>query len=384
MSPTRDRLPQEPGRIWSVDMRGPRLIVGPGSLDSLPDVLLTLSARRVLVVSDPGIAAAGWTERVRRLLEQEGLEVTVFADVGTNPGDPELAQGAALAAGSPPQVIVALGGGSCLDAAKGIALAIAGGGRVADYRGYGRARGNLLPLVAVPTTAGTGSDAQSYAVLVDGESGAKFACGDPQLMFHTVILDPETTASAPPGTAAAATLDALTHAVESVVSKRANPFSRVAAREAYERLAAGASATIDGSADVGVRSSMQIGAFLAGRAIELSMLGAAHACANPLTRLFKLTHGVAVGVMMPHVLRLNGPVVEDEYRILDPAGSAGLAARFDDWLRLAGLPARLRDHGVPQDRLDELATDAATQWTGTFNPVPLDVDGFEALYRRAW
>ena len=88
MSPTRDRLPQEPGRIWSVDMRGPRLIVGPGSLDSLPDVLLTLSARRVLVVSDPGIAAAGWTERVRRLLEQEGLEVTVFADVGTNPGDP--------------------------------------------------------------------------------------------------------------------------------------------------------------------------------------------------------------------------------------------------------------------------------------------------------
>lgn len=365
-------------------MRGPQLIVGEGALDALGGAVRALAARRVLLVSDPGVAGAGWLERVRRLLEQEGLEVAIFTAVGANPGDREVRSGVELARETHPDALIALGGGSCLDAAKGVALVLAGGGRVADYRGYGRAKGTLLPLIAVPTTAGTGSDAQSYAVLVDEESGRKLACGDPQLMFRTVILDPETTASVPLPVVAASTLDALTHAVESLVSKRANPFSQVASREAFSRLAGGADAALEGRADTATRSSMQIGAFLAGRAIELSMLGAAHACANPLTHRFAIAHGVAVGIMIPHVIRLNAPAAERLYRQLDPGGAAGLALRFEAWLTRAGVALRLRGHAVGEEHLADLAAEAATQWTGAFNPVALDAAGFEALYRRAW
>jgi alcohol dehydrogenase len=365
-------------------MRGPQLIVGEGALDALADAVRALPARRVLVISDAGLAAAGWVERVRRLLEQEGIEVALFTAVGANPGDGEMRAGAQLAREARPEALIALGGGSCLDATKGIALVLAGGGRVTDYRGFGRAKGSLLPMIAVPTTAGTGSDAQSYAVLVDEESGRKLACGDPQLMFRTVILDPQTTASVPLPVVAAATLDALTHAVESLVSKRANPFSQVASREAFERLAGGADAAFAGHADAATRSSMQIGAFLAGRAIELSMLGAAHACANPLTHRFAIAHGVAVGLMIPHVIRLNAPAAEPLYRQLDPGGSAALAQRFETWLDRAGVARRLRDHSVAEENLAELAAEAATQWTGAFNPVGLDASGFEALYRSAW
>jgi alcohol dehydrogenase len=203
-------------------------------------------------------------------------------------------------------------------------------------------------------------------------------------MFRTVILDPQTTASVPLPVVAAATLDALTHAVESLVSKRANPFSQVASREAFERLAGGADAAFEGHADAATRSSMQIGAFLAGRAIELSMLGAAHACANPLTHRFAIAHGVAVGLMIPHVIRLNAPAAEPLYRQLDPGGSAALAQRFETWLDRAGVARRLRDHSVAEENLAELAAEAATQWTGAFNPVGLDASGFEALYRSAW
>jgi alcohol dehydrogenase len=369
---------------WSVELRGPRLVGGSGALARLPEEIRALGARRVLLVTDPGLDAAGWLTRTTRLLERDQLSVEVFRDVGPNPGDREVLEGAAFAAQVAPEILVALGGGSVLDATKGIALVHAGGGRVADYRGHGRARGRLLPAIGIPTTAGTGSEAQSYAVLTDSESGAKLACGDPQLMFRTVLLDPDLTASTPLGAATAATLDAITHAVESHVSRRANPMSRLASREAFRLLDRNAEAVLTQRADTAARGELQLGAFMAGRAIELAMLGAAHACANPLTRHFGVLHGIAVATMIPHVVRTNATVAARGYEDLDPAGPAALAGRLEGWLDLAGYARRLRDLGVPADALGLLATEAASQWTGTFNPLPLDAKGFETLYRAAW
>lgn len=369
---------------WSVDLHGPKVVAGAGSIEALPELVRSLGAHSILLVTDPGLIAAGWVERARRLLEGHSLVVEVFGTVGPNPGDRELAAGIEVARATGPEALVALGGGSVLDAAKGIALLLAGGGRVSDYRGYGRARGTLLPMIAIPATAGTGSEAQSYAVLTDGDSGAKMACGDRQLMFRTVILDPEVTSSAPLDAVAAATLDALAHAVESHVSKRANPLSRLASREAFRLLDRGAEAAIAGSTDTTTRAELQLGAFLAGRAIELSMLGAAHACANPLTRQFGVLHGIAVGTMLPRVVRLNANAARALYHELDAAGPESLATRLELLLAAAGFPGSLREHGIDDQALPALAADAATQWTGAFNPVPLDASGFEALYREAW
>lgn len=369
---------------WSAELRGPRVVAGASAFGRLAEEVRALGGRRVLLVTDAGLLATGWPARATRLLEEAGVAVTRFAEVGPNPGDPEVAAGAALAHQAEVDLIVAVGGGSVLDAAKGIAFVHAGGGRVADYRGHGRARGQLLPMIAVPTTAGTGSEAQSYAVLTDTASGAKMACGDVQAMFRTAILDPETLTSAPRSVVVAATLDALSHAIESQVSRRANPFSRAASREAFAHLDDDAPEALAGNATLEASARLQLGAFLAGRAIELSMLGAAHACANPLTRQCGMIHGLAVAVMLPAVIRLNGRVADAAYAELMPGGAAALAARIERLLEAGDVLPRLRDHGVAAEAIPALALDATTQWTGTFNPIQLDESGFAVLYRSAW
>ena len=170
-----------------------------------------------------------------------------------------------------------------------------------DYRGYGKARKPMLPMIGVPTTSGTGSEAQSYAVISDAETKTKMACGDPKAAFAVAILDPDLTRSVPHHVRAASAFDAIAHAVETLVTTRRNALSLTFTREAWKRLPASYMKTDDRSLE-----DMQVGAYLAGLAIENSMLGAAHACANPLTRTYGIVHGVALAVLLPHVVRWNG------------------------------------------------------------------------------
>jgi alcohol dehydrogenase len=233
----------------------------------------------------------------------------------------------------------------------------------------------MLPSIGVPTTAGTGSEAQSYALISHPETHAKMACGDPKARFREVILDPDLAASAPRPVAATAGIDAVSHAVESFVTTRGNDGSRKLAREAWRLLDGGLEAALAGDREA-VGDTL-LGAHLAGAAIEASMLGAAHACANPLTARFGVVHGVAVGLMLPHVVRFNG---EELYRELRD----GLAARLEELRAAAGLPARLRDCGVAAASLPLLSEEAARQWTATFNPRPVTAADLLALYEEAF
>src|SRR5688572_32379223 len=234
-------------------------------------------------------------------------------------------------------VLIAIGGGSSLDCAKGINFVLAGGGTMREYRGYGKARGTLLPSIGIPTTAGTGSEAQSYAIISDAETHAKMACGDPGAAFRIAILDPALTVSQPRAVTAVAGYDAISHAVESYVTLKRTAISDLFAREAWRMLSSHYRRVLEAPTDLPARGAMLLGAHYAGIAIEQSMLGAAHACANPLTARYGTTHGVAIGVMLPHVVRWNAARVGERYAALLDAtpATAGAAALADDLAELA-------------------------------------------------
>jgi alcohol dehydrogenase len=247
----------------------------------------------------------------------------------------------------------------------------------------------MLPSIGVPTTAGTGSDAQSYALISDAETHAKMACGDPKAAFRVAILDPTLTVSQPRAVTAIAGYDALSHAVEAYVTAKRTSVSTLFARAAWQLLDGSYERVLTDPGDLDARGSMLLGAHEAGIAIELSMLGATHACANPLTAKYGTTHGVAIAVMLPHVVRWNArdPDVAARYAQLAAASDTPegtLPDRLDALARAASLPATLREIGAAREDIPALAADAATQWTGTFNPRPFDAAAAAALYEDAW
>lgn len=359
-----------------------RVTHGPGALAQLGDVARGLGFVRALLVADPGLREAGLHARARALLEAAGIAVHVFDAFGANPDSDTVEAGRAFAAPLGVDSIVALGGGSALDTAKGINFLLTNGGRMADYRGYGRARHALLPSIGVPTTAGTGSDAQSYCVIADAATHMKMACGTPSAAFRAVILDPDLTASAPKAVRGAAAIDALAHVIETWVTTKQSPVSRLLGREAWSLIAPVAVASIESTADAQARGDMLLGAHLAGAAIEASMLGAAHACANPLTARYGTPHGVALGVLVPHVVRWNA---EQDATLYDGLGGVDrVVALIEAAAAVSGFPATLAALGATRDDIPALAAMAATQWTGTFNPRAMGEGGARAIYERAY
>src|SRR5262245_171079 len=368
-----------------------RVVYGDGALDRLGHLARELGFTRALIVADKGIVATGAVDRAARLLLDAAVQPFTFRDFDANPDTAMVEAGRVTAASSGIDSIVALGGGSSLDCAKGINFVVTNGGSMRDYRGHGKASKPMLPSIGIPTTAGTGSDAQSYALISDAETHAKMACGDEKAAFRVAILDPALTVSQPSAVTAIAGYDALSHAVESFVTAKRTEASDLFAREAWRLLEASYERVLGAPQDLEARGAMLLGSHYAGAAIELSMLGATHACANPLTAKYGTTHGVAIALLLPHVVRWNGDVVGDRYaELLRVAGGNGvdagsrLAARLDALARAGRLPRTLRDAGVEHGDLSALAADAATQWTGTFNPRPFDAAAALELYERAW
>ena len=321
------------------------------------------------------------------------VEAATFTNFGQNPDSAMVETGRAAAAAFRPDSLIGLGGGSSLDCAKGINFLITNGGTIADYRGYGKASVPLLPMIGIPTTAGTGSEAQSYAVIADARTHMKMACGDPSAAVRMAILDPDLTASAPRHVTATAGYDAITHAVETAVTTRRTVMSETFSLQAWRLLSDAFERVLLHPADNDARAAMLVGAHLAGTAIEQSMLGAAHACANPLTARYDLVHGQALAILLPHVVRWNAAVAKDRYELLlgsprrrarDEDASEALARRLEDLAAAAGLTTTLSDSGVEETALTELAAQAARQWTGTFNPRPFDAAGALEIYRAAW
>jgi len=365
-----------------------RVVFGPGTLARLGQLTAELGGRRVLLVTDPGLERAGHPQRAVGYLEAAGLSVTVFDQVEENPTSRHVDAGLAVAKTERIDFIVAVGGGSAMDTAKGINFLYTNGGKMADYWGTGKASRPMLPSIGVPTTAGTGSEAQSYALIADPESHLKMACGDKKAAFRVALLDPELTVTQPAQVTADTGIDAISHAVESFVTTKRSPFAQMCAREAWELLSRHFPTVLREPSNLEARSGMQLGAHLAGMAIENSMLGATHALANPLTAHYGLPHGQAISLMLPHVVLFNFETVGSLYAELvgGDVSTAGriLADRLHGFALAAGHPQNLAACGVSPDILPVLAEEASGQWTGRFNPRPVGHSELLSLYQAAW
>lgn len=375
-----------------------RFVFGPGTIARLGELAKEFGVSRVLVVSDAGVVSAGHFDKGCQALSASGLVVQPFHGFHENPTTTEVGAGLAVAKEFQPELIVGLGGGSSMDCAKGINFLFSCGGEMKDYWGVGKATSELLPMIAVPTTAGTGSEAQSFALISDAETHVKMACGDPRAACKVAILDPELTLTQPHRVTALTAIDAMTHALETYVTKKRNPLSVCYSREAWRLLSSGIPAVLENPNQIEGRAHVQLGACFAGMAIETSMLGAAHALANPLTAKYGTTHGQAVGAMMPHVIRYNGQVYREWYEELwqiTPSGTSlprdqaddavdSLAQFFTEIVSRCGLETDLSQLRIDQQDVPWLAENAKKQWTGTFNPRELEVEDFTQLYRGAF
>ena len=358
------------------------LVYGHGALSRIGVLARELGGTRVLVVSDPGIVKAGYVTRATAVLEEAGLAVRVFGEVRENPSTDDVDACVEVARAFQTDLIVGLGGGSSMDTAKGCNFILTNGGRMHDYWGTGKATKPMLPLIAVPTTSGTGSECQSYALISDTETHVKMACGDPKAAAKVAILDPELTLSQPHRVTVCTGMDAISHALETAVTSKRTSISSLFSREAFQLCNEGYVRVLNDPKDAEARAMLLLGAAYAGTAIENSMLGATHSCANPLTAKFNVVHGEAVGVMLPHVIRFNAEDPEIA-RIYASYFAGDLADHLTELLKKAGMPTSLSAYGVREDDLNPLAEMAAKQWTAQFNPRIPSVEDFVALYRSA-
>lgn len=373
-----------------------RVLFGQGTLSQLGTVVSESGGSRVLLVSDQGLKAAGHESRAKELLSSAGLTIAVFDDVHPNPTSNDIESGVSFARSEQVDFIVGLGGGSSMDCAKGINFLLTNGGVMSDYKGVGKATKPMLPLVAVPTTAGTGSEAQSFAVIADPETHMKMACGDKKAAARVAILDPDLTITMPHSVRAATGIDAISHAVESYVTKKRGPVSQMFSLEAWRLLSQSFQRTLIEPENIDANGGMLLGAHFAGAAIENSMLGATHALANPLSAHFNLTHGIAIGILLPHVIRFNGqdPEIALLYGKLteeiglcervDPEAPEVLARFLTTMVAKSDQPTQLRFCDIDEQLFPEMAAEAAEQWTALNNPRDVNSESLLELYRCAY
>lgn len=341
----------------------PEMVFGEGAIASLPDVVRGLGFTTAFVVSDPGLGAAGVTGTALAALHAGGVRAVVFDGVGPNPSvDAVLAGSAALRAFGP-AVVVGVGGGSPIDASKAIALHAANGMAPDDIDADDPGRRASDPLVAVPTTAGTGAETNAFGVIDDPVRHRKRYVGHASTMPRVAVLDPALTLSAPPAVTAACGIDVLAHAIESMHARAGNAYSAALALEAVRIVAARLPGVVDDGSDLAARGSMLLGAHLAALAFGTTGLGAAHAIGHALSARYGTAHGVALAAVLEPVVAQSLPDRRTESaRIVEAMGVAGgadaLPAAVGELCARAGLRPRLGELGVPWDELAEVADDA--------------------------
>lgn len=375
-----------------------RLVFGNNSVKRVGILARELGVARALVVGDPGIVKAGHADTVVRSLQEAGVFVARFHDIQENPTTGTVAACLEVARANEIDVFVAVGGGSSMDTAKGCNFLLTNGGEMKDYWGVGKAGKPMLPLIAIPTTAGTGSECQCAALIADETTHQKMACLDPKVAARIAILDPVLTLSQPPNVTSCTGIDAIAHAVETAVTAKRNAVSLMYSHEAFKLLVPGLPRVLENPTDIDARGRMLLGAAFAGTAIENSMLGAAHSAANPLTAHFGIVHGRAVGMMLPHVIRFNAGEESIARAYAELASAPEIACvsdgpreavealilRVEALLNLAGMPRSLADCGADADLIPVLAAEAEKQWTATFNPRPVAKEDFVRLYEAAF
>ena len=363
---------------------------GIGATGDLADVIKNLNAVKVLLVTDKGIVRSGLLDRIIDLLESNKLRWQVFDSVEANPKDYNVQQGAEVASHFGPDCLVALGGGSPIDCAKAIAVVARQGGAVRDYEGPNKIGADVLPLIAIPTTAGTGSEVTFSSVITDSGEKFKFSIKDPRIAPRVALVDPEMTVSMPPDLTASTGMDALTHAIEGFTANAAEPIADSAALYAIELITSNLRTALFDGSNLEARAGMLLGSLLAGIAFSHSDVAAVHCVAEALGGKYDAPHGVCNAVVLPAVMAYNMEYCKERYARI--AAAMGLfdenidkAARraVDAVQKLAvdvHLPA-FSTLGVQENDLEELAINSVKNGSNVDNPRPMSKEDYLSLFK---
>ena len=373
----------------------PELVMGQGAIDLAGRYAANFGARRVLVVTDPGVVACGWTDRAVLSLKKHGVQSTVFSGVSPNPRAEEVMAGAQLYQEQNCDVLVAVGGGSPMDCAKGIGIVVAEGRPVLEFEGVDKISTPMPPLICIPTTSGSSADVSQFAIIMDKTRHMKVAIISKMLVPDVSLLDPEPLTTMPSKLAACTGLDALTHAIEAYVSNVHFSLSDMMALESIERVERYLLPSIDDPLNLELQNGMMLASLTAGMAFSNAILGAVHAMAHSLGGLADAPHGECNALLLGPVTAANFSGAPDRYREVakrlgivlppdDEAAANKLADGIDELRRKTGLVRRLRDLGVSKDQLPKLAENALADPCMATNPKLLSVEEVIGLYEKVY
>ncbi|MEW6266333.1 MAG: alcohol dehydrogenase-like regulatory protein ErcA [Thermodesulfobacteriota bacterium] len=373
----------------------PEFVFGAGARHLAGRYAKNFGVRRVLVVTDPGVRAAGWTAEVIKDLESEGLWYSVYDQVTPNPRDFEVMKGAEVYLKERCEAIVAVGGGSPMDCAKGIGIVSAAGGHILDYEGVDQVTVPIPPLICIPTTAGTSADVSQFAIIRVPGRKVKIALVSKTVVPDVALIDPVTTTTMDAHLTACTGLDALTHAVEAYVSNASSPVTDLLALEAIRLISANILPVIEALDDLELRERLMLGSLDAGLAFSNAILGAVHAMAHSLGGLLDLPHGECNAILLPRVVDFNFPSAPDRYLKVAQAMNLALedldqdrqrrtlVQTLESLRRMAGVTRTLADIGVTRADLARLARNAVQDPCLATNPRAAGPEEIEALYESA-
>lgn len=364
---------------------------GNGLIAKLPNYVRSLKASRAIVVGDPGVERARLVEKVSSILKAGGIETVVFTDVESDPATRSVDEGVVLGKDHKADVVVGIGGGSALDTAKAIGLMLTNKGNIRDYVGIDKVPLAGAPVIAVPTTAGTGSELTIWSVLSDKVQKVKISVGSTLNCAKIALLDPELTLSLPSAITATTGMDALTHALESYVNTATQPISEAMSEQAMVLIAKSLRTAVNDGSNLEARGDMLLASTIAAMAFNNTRLGVVHAFAMPLGAKFGIPHGLVNAIMLPEVMRFNHLSNAKKFaRIAEIFGEdvSGLSAEQAALLSVdaisklradVGISAKLSNFGVTPERLDEVVEEALQSGNVPVNPRQPTHDDMRAL-----
>ncbi len=373
----------------------PEVVYGTGAIDLVGRYAANLGARKALIVTDPGVKAAGWIGRVEKKLKEAGIPFAVFDQLTPNPKDFEVMAGADIYRSEQCNVIIAVGGGSPMDCAKGIGIVVTNGQSILAFEGVDQIPIPSPPLICLPTTAGTSADVSQFAIITATERRVKIAIISRAMVPDVALIDPGTTVTMPAGLTAATGMDALTHAIEAYVSNASSPLTDLNALGAIRLVMKHLLGAVQEPETLDHRQGMMLGSLLAGLAFSNASLGLVHAMAHALGGYLNLAHGECNAILLEHVVRFNFDAAADRYGTvgqtigLPLAGltieeqKAMLMETLVDFRRQVGIHQRLGDVGVSPADIPQLARNAFADPCLATNPIQPTLEEIEAIYERA-
>ncbi len=368
---------------------------GAGALDKIPEAVSKMKVRKAFIVSGPHLKKTGLVNLIASKLKDAGIESESFTETEGNPSTDTVEKAAAKFKESGADMIVAFGGGSPLDVAKAVAVLGKYGGKITDYEGVGKVPGPVVPMLAIPTTAGTGSEVTSFSVITDHSRDYKLTVGSTYLLPEAVILDPSLIATVPEKTAAYCGVDALVHALESYISLASSPFSDMCALQALELIGKNIRAYVADRRNSCAAEGMLLGSLFAGIAFSHARLGDVHAMSHPVSAFFDVPHGLANAVLLPTVVEFNA--VEDTGKYYEIYKRVAQIAVFADIFTPSmlvnelralneslGIPDSLKKVGVDERKFDAMADDAMKSGNIAVNPRKTTKEDIVKLYKSAY